>query len=150
MNKFAKLVMFSSAIVGAQFASTAAMAQTAPTGTYSGNVTVEKGIQLGCVLTLDVDNPTSGKVGVSLTAGNPFCAALSFSGAPYNYTYTAGGGGAGIGTFTVHGVYVNTITAGDCSGDITATWNGSSFTVNTFLPTATTGTPDCTIVGTAS
>lgn len=150
MNKFAKLVMFSSALVGAQFASTAAMAQTAPTGVYSGNVDVEKGIQLTCVLTLDVNSTTPGKVGVSLTAGNPFCGALSFTGAPYNYTYTAGGGGTGIGTFTVHGVYVNTITAGDCSGDITATWDGTEFLVDTFLPTATTGTPDCTIVGSAS
>lgn len=149
MKKFAKLVMFSSAIIGAQFASTAAVAQTAPTGVYSGNADVQKGILLNCVVGLDVNSTTAGKVHVSLTAGNPFCAALSFVGNPYNYTYTPATG-PGTGTFTVHNVYVKTITAGDCTGDISATWDGTQFVIDTFLPTATPGTPDCTIVGTAS
>lgn len=143
MNKIAKLALFSSALVGAQLASTAAMAQTAPaTGSYSGTVIVKKGLTLSCTLTLNV-NATASTVGVSLTPGDANCAALGFVGNPYSYTYSSG-------VFTIYDVYVDTITIGDCAGDISADWDGSTFLIDTLLPTATTGTPDCTIEGTAS
>lgn len=144
MNKFSKLIMFSSALIGAQIVSTAAMAQTAPaTGTYSGLVIVKKGLTLECTLTLGVDASAS-TVTVGLAPPtDPRCAALGFVGNPYSYTYSAG-------VFTISGVYVDTITLGDCSGTIAADWDGTQFLIDTFLPTATVGTPDCTIEGTAS
>lgn len=143
MNRLAKIAMLSSVFIGAQIASTAAMAQTAPaTGTYSGTVVVMKGLTLTCTLTLNV-NATNSTVGVSLTPGDANCAALGFVGNPYSYTYSAG-------VFTINDVYVDTITIGDCAGDISADWDGTTFFIDTFLPTATPGTPDCTIVGTAS
>lgn len=143
MNKLVKMAILSSAFVGAQLASTAAMAQTAPaTGTYSGTVVVQKGLTLTCTLGLNI-NASAGTVAVSLTPGDANCAALSFVGNPYSYTYSAG-------VFTINDVYVDTITIGDCAGDISADWDGSTFLIDTILPTATPGTADCSIVGTAS
>ncbi|NWM19999.1 hypothetical protein, partial [Escherichia coli] len=97
---------------------------------------------------LIVDATTS-KVTVSLTPPSPptpsACSLLSFVGNPYTYTFNAS-----TGEFKVLGVYVNTITAGNCAGDITATWDdvAHEFLIDSFLPAATAG-PDCTVVGIA-
>lgn len=151
MKAIAKFVAIALATFGAQMISTSAMAQVTPppSKTYKGIVDVEKGLAFKCLLSMTVDAGTS-TVTVSLTPPAPptpsACSLLSFVGNPYSYTFNPANG-----DFKVVGVFVNTITAGDCSGDITATWDAvaQEFVIDTFLPAATAG-PDCTVVGIAS
>ena len=151
MKGIVKFFALALATFGAQMISTSAMAQVTapPSGSYSGIVDVKKGLAFKCNLGLTV-NATSSTVAVSLTPGNPACASLSFVGNPYSYTFDPA-----TGDFTVVGVYVNTITAGTCTGNITATWDDTTneFLISTTLPGGLvngTPTPDCFIEGTAS
>jgi len=144
VKNLSKFIMLSSAFVGAQIITAPAMAQIAePSGTYHGNVDVQKGLAFSCVIGLNV-NSTSDTVSVSLNSGSPFCAFLSFSGNPYSYSFNST-----TGQFIVHNVYVNTITSGDCAGDISATWNGTQFTIDATLPPVNDD-QECSIEGTAT
>ena len=49
---------------------------------------------------------------------------------------------------TIHGVDVSTISAGDCAGDITGEWDGTTLWIDTTLPAKTAGN-DCIVIGTA-
>jgi hypothetical protein len=138
MNNLAKLVIFSSAVVGAQFASTAAMAQTAPDGVLTGSVVAVKGIELNCDLVLTLD-AAANQGSIAMNPGDPNCAALVFNNMPYTTTYSGG-------VLTFHNVDVTTITLGDCAGDISGNWDGSLLTISSFLPAKTAG-PDCTVDG---
>jgi hypothetical protein len=144
MRNLAKIVMFSSALIGAQLVSAPAMAQkTAPDGTYRGLVNVHKGISLTCTLELKVNAPTAGKATVSYF-GPPnslACSTVTFDSQPYDYTFDPLSG-----DLTLSGVHVNTITIGDCAGSITATWVDDTILVDSALPAATAGNP-CTIEG---
>lgn len=141
MKKFSKLIMFSSALVGAQFVSTAAMAQAAPDGVLTGQVVATKGITLECdiVLTLDA---SANEGSIALNPGDDNCSLLEFNNQPYTTTYSGG-------VLTFQNVNVTTITAGDCAGNISGSWSGTTLTINSFLPPATGG-PPCTVVGSAS
>ncbi len=121
-----------------------------PSATYSGLVDVQKGTGLPVPRGTDRGRHHEQRSTVSLTPPSPptpsACSLLSFVGNPYTYTFNAS-----TGEFKVLGVYVNTITAGNCAGDITATWDdvAHEFLIDSFLPAATAG-PDCTVVGIAS
>lgn len=137
MNSLAKIAMVASALFIPQVAHA-----TPPSGTLTGTVVVQKGIQLVCNLTLNI---SGGSATIALTPGDPNCAALNFNNQPYATSYT--GGATGI--FTVHNVDVTTITLGDCYGNISGNWDGTTLTINTTLPPKTGG-PACTVVGSAS
>lgn len=142
MNRLVKFAMFSSAIVAAQIASTtAAYAQSEPDGVLIGAVVATKGIVLNCDLVLTLD-AAANTADIDLNPGDPNCAALVFNNEPYATTYANG-------VLTVLDVDVTTITLGDCAGDISASWDGSTLTIDTTLPAKTAG-PPCTIVGSAS
>ncbi|GAA0464794.1 hypothetical protein GCM10009096_01620 [Parasphingorhabdus litoris] len=141
MNRFSKLVMCSSVLVGAQFATTAAMAQAAPDGVLTGFVTATKGITLNCTLTLTLD-AAANTGSIAMDPGDLNCAALNFNNMPYTTTYSGG-------VLTFLNVDVTTITIGDCAGDISGDWDGTTLTIDSFLPPATGG-PPCTVQGFAS
>lgn len=145
MNKFSKLIMFSSVLVGAQFVSTAAIAQTAPDGVLTGSVIATKGITLNCDLTLTL-NAAANEGSIAMTPGDANCAALNFNNMPYATSYVPGGT---TGVLTFHNVNVTTITLGDCAGDISGTWDGSTLVIDDILPADTAG-PDCVVDGFAS
>ena len=143
MKKLTKLAMLSSALISAQVMAVPAMAQKAePSGTHSGLVDVNKGIALKCTLELEVDPVTDT---ATVTYFGPpaalACSSSTFDNQPYSYTFDPVSG-----DFTLTGVFVNTITAGDCSGSITANWTDDAILVDSFLPADSAGA-DCTISG---
>lgn len=147
MNMFSKLVMCSSVLIGAQFASTAAMAQS----TISGGVTVQKGFGplLFCTATAGLNGATPATstevTSLSLVGSGGFCGTVQFPSVPH--TITQGGG-----NFTVNDVFADTtITPGDCFGDLVGTISGGVITFNNaVIPEDVPGTGDCTISGSLS
>lgn len=117
------------------------MAQTAPDGVLTGTVVAEKGIILTCDLVLTLD-AAANQGSIAMNPGDANCAALNFNNMPYTTTYSGG-------VLTFQNVDVTTITLGDCAGDISGTWDGSTLTIDSFLPAKTAG-PDCTVIGFAS
>lgn len=143
MRTIATIAILSSALFSSQVA---AHHVAAPSGLKTGFAAVSKGINLTCVLKVDF---LSGiQAHVSLSPGDTNCAALLFNGSntgnTYNYTYDPT-----THQVTVHDLGVTTISIGDCAGDITGTWNGTTLTVNSTLPAKTSGAP-CVVIGTAS
>jgi hypothetical protein len=141
MNRFNKLVLISSAVVGTTFFGSAAMAQTAPNGTFTGVVVATKGITLTCDLTVTVNSSTNTGT-IAMTPGDALCSALQFNNMPYTTSYASG-------VLTFLNVDVSTISIGDCYGNISAAWDGSTLTISTVLPPKSAGRP-CTIDGFAS
>jgi hypothetical protein len=138
MNRLAKVALTLSALAGSACIGTAAMAQTAPNGTLTGVVVATKGITVTCDLTITANSSTNTGT-IALTPGDTNCAALQFNSQPYTTSYVGG-------VFTFHNVDVTTITIGDCYGDISGTWDGSTLTISSFLPAKTAG-PPCTVEG---
>lgn len=145
MKKIATFLAASLALVSAQ----AANATTySPTGTwvFEGTADVYKGIQLTCDVTVTVNaSATSATATMSLSGGFlNLCNTVSFDPAytPYNVVYDST-----AGTVTLEDVYVNTITSGDCFGDVTASWNDSTntLTVNDTIEEVDPNTGDCVI-----
>ncbi len=141
MNRLNKLALISSAVISTAFFGSSAMAQTAPNGTLTGVVVATKGITLTCDLTLTLD-AANNKGSIAMTAGDTNCAALQFNSMPYTTSYSGG-------VLTLHNVDVTTITLGDCYGNISGSWDGTTLTIDSFLPAKTAG-PACTVVGYAS
>ncbi|WP_332820346.1 hypothetical protein [Sphingopyxis sp.] len=147
MKKVIALMMGSVAMFTAQ----AANATTySPTGawSFSGTVDVNKGIALTCTLDLDATTTSSTATATPALSGGAFglCGTIGFTGAPYNVSYNSS-----TSTLTIEDVYVNTITSGDCAGDISGTWDevNNTITIDAVLP-AVSGGGDCTIAGTIS
>lgn len=119
-------------------------------GTYvfeGGGVLVQKGSGplLSCDLRVEIVNDgTTITATPSLTGFFGFCSTVVFNNAPYNVVVSGS-------SVTFQNVYADTtITPGDCSGDITATWDAGppeNLTVSTTLPEVTASTGDCTISG---
>lgn len=150
MKKFALLVASSIALFGAQAANATTYSPAPGTWTWSGNVTVQKGTGpvLTCKLTVTANvTATSATASASLGLGDIRCLTVSFTGAPYTVTHTPGS----PETVTLNNVYVNTtITPGNCTGNVTATFNDTTndaLVLNTSIPQDTSGGA-CSIVGT--
>lgn len=166
MKRTVAFLVGSVALLGSQTAMASAP-YIAPAATPSwvfegGNVNVSKGIDLTCNATVTISGPNN-----AADANPPFShtdvsnlsATITLSGgllnlcnsvnvAPIpagNITYTSNGSSGG--TFTLHDVFVTTITPGNCEGDIGAAWNESTQTlsVSGILP-AVSGS-DCTMDG---
>lgn len=146
-----RLISIAASAVALTFAGSASaqtFTTTPGTYTFSGNgVVVQKGSGpvLSCFLSIDVTNS-----GGTITAGNPiltgsggFCDTVVFQNTPWPVTVSGS-------TVSFSGVYADTtITPGDCSGTITATYSGPSetLTLNTILPEVGAGTGNCTVNG---
>ncbi|ROT96492.1 hypothetical protein EB810_00550 [Altererythrobacter sp. FM1] len=141
MKRLVKIAVLSSAFVGAQLIGTAAMAQSAPNGVLNGFVVATKGITLNCELVLTLDAGAN-EGSIAMNPGDANCAALNFNGMPYDTSYSSG-------VLTFHDVDVTTITLGDCAGDISGTWDGTTLLIDDILPAKTAGA-DCTVEGFAS
>lgn len=134
-STFAALAMMGSAVA----ASTVAYA-----GTYTGTATVHKGITLSCAVSVDLYS-TPGKAIVSIAPGDPLCGALTITSNPHNYTLVGG-------VLTVIGIRVETITLGNCFGDLSGTIvtnpDGSkTLTINDTIDPEIPGTGGCSVDG---
>lgn len=118
---------------------------------------VNKGIALTCDVTVDLSGPDNAsdttppfshtdvdQLSADITLSGGFlglCASVSVDPVPAgNISYSGT-------TFTLHDVFVQTITSGDCQGDLVGTWTGSGLSVSGSLPPATAGNA-CTMNGT--
>jgi hypothetical protein len=156
MNKFIISVAASLAAILPQAVSAQTFTTTPGTYTFAGNgVSVQKGSGplLSCFLSIDITNS-----GGTITADNPiltgsggFCDTVVFQNTPWPVTVSGS-------TVTFSGVYVDTtITPGDCSGLLNATYSlvgtteqlsvDTGFTSTSTLPAVTAGTGDCKIDG---
>ena len=158
MKKLASFIVGALALTSAQAVS--AVTYT-PAGAWEmqGPVTVKKGLTLNCTLNIKGNVPEAAPDAhgtashghvlnvTSVTLSGGLCGTVTFSGLPYSTSYTPLT--ATTGTLTLHNVYVNTITSGNCAGDISGTWDNTAktLTVNATLPAATAGTADCTVNG---
>lgn len=160
MKKAILTLMSSVALLGAQTAAaTEAYIAPAAPWSFSGTVNVNKGIALTCNVTVDLSGPDDASdtsppfshtdvanLSADITLSGGFlglCASVSVDPVPAGNISYAGG------TFTLHDVFVQTITSGDCQGDLVGTWNGGAQTlsVSGSLPPATGGNA-CTMSGT--
>lgn len=125
-------------MMGSALAGTAAQAQT-----YTGTVDVFKGIALNCTASITL-NSTTGKATVAIGAPEATCAALNITSNPHDYTLVGG-------ALTIVGVRVETITLGNCFGDldgvVTNPGATGSIAVDDELPPET-GTLPCFVSGT--
>lgn len=136
MKKVATFLISSIALFGSHIAN----AETyTPTGTwvFEGSVDVYKGINLTCDAVVTVNNPvgTSGSATATVALSGGFlglCSTIGFPGPPtspsakpYPVTYAPAVGSA-LPKVTLNGVYVDTITAGDCYGGLTADWDDAN------------------------
>ncbi|KGB52708.1 hypothetical protein FG91_03455 [Sphingopyxis sp. LC81] len=140
-SAFAALAMMGSAFAGA-VAPAQAQAQT-----YTGTVDVFKGIDLNCTasITLTPATATTGTATVAIGAPEPTCAALNITSNPHSYSLVGG-------ALTIAGMRVETVTLGNCFGDLhgTVTTNpdgSGSIAVDDVLPPET-GTLPCYVSGT--
>ncbi|WP_423606399.1 hypothetical protein [Sphingomonas sp. MS122] len=124
---------------------------------FTGTVDVNKGIALTCTAEVEITGTNdsadtspafnhSDVAGLSATitlSGGLFglCSSVNIDPIPAGKISYSGG------TFTLHDVFVTTITPGNCEGDIVATWNESleRLSVSGTLP-AVSGS-DCTLDG---
>jgi hypothetical protein len=124
MKKLISVAIASIALVSAPSVSAQAFSTTPGTYTFdSTNVDVQKGggLQLTCNLSIDVTRDALGNV----TAGNPvmtggffnLCTTVVFQNTPWTVT------NVGPNVWRLSGIYVDTtVTAGDCSGYLDATF----------------------------
>lgn len=144
MNKFAKVAMLASALFIPQVANAT---HAPPSGLKTGtNVYVEKGINFLCNASINI---SGGSATVALTPGDPLCSVLQFNNMPYTMTMSASHLPNGRHLVTFHGVDVTTISAGDCAGNLTAEWDGTTLWVDAILPKKTAGN-DCLVIGAVS
>ena len=142
MKNFAKYAVLSCALIVSQAAHAHHPLPLSPVS-LTGLVDVSKGIDLQCVLTVTFTMDSIGQywATIDLSAGDALCDDLVFNGGPYRVNYNETNH-----TVTFENVDVTTISAGDCAGNISATWDGTELSVDSFLPAKTAGYP-CTIVG---
>ena len=124
--------------------------------TFVGKLNMFKGIRLNCTVTVvktpSHTTPGTGTVTVNISAPDALCPALVVTSNPSTYDQSGS-------DLTINDVYVQTITAGDCEGDITGTKHyigpgvdpalpggGWVIDVDSFLPGGL-GSPDCTVEG---
>ena len=105
MKRLAKIAM-AAAVAMMPFAANA----TPVDGTYSGAVTVHKGLTLNCTLTADVTNGGTQVGNLALTG--PLCSLVNFNNQPYNVVHVDGD------QYEIQDVDVTTITPGNCFGNI--------------------------------
>ncbi|WP_125458939.1 hypothetical protein [Sphingomonas koreensis] len=159
MKKILSAAVASIALISAPSVSAQTFATTAGTYTFSGSgVSVQKGSGplLSCTLSIDITNDGAGNItadNASLTGSFGFCNTVVFQSSPWTVTNPS------PGVWSVNGIYVDTtITNGDCSGYLDATFSLSGtteqlsvdtgFTTTSTLPEVTAGTGDCKIDGT--
>ncbi|MGV2495149.1 hypothetical protein [Pelagerythrobacter aerophilus] len=167
MKRAIALVVSSVALVGSQ----AAMANhpyVVPPATtpwvFQGEVHVEKGIELDCNATVTISGPNDAadtspafnhsdvenlSATITLTGGTlGLCSSVNVASIPAgDISYVSTGNSSGV--FTLHDVFVTTITPGNCEGDITAVWTEAgvdTLAVSGVLP-AVSGS-DCQMEGT--
>lgn len=147
IKKLATLAIGSMALFTAQAAGATTYSPANSTWVFSGAVDVYKGISLTCNLTLtvNVDAAGTGATATPALSGGTLglCSTITFSNTPYTVSYSGG-------VLTLHNVYADTITSGDCAGNISASWDDSTNTidiVNAVLPEVDAGTGDCIING---
>lgn len=152
MKRLISVAASAIALTFAGSASAQTFTTTPGTYTFSGaGVFVQKGSGplLQCFLSIDITNS-----GGTVTAGNPiltgsggFCDTVVFQNTPWPVTVS----GSDV---SFSGVFADTtITPGDCSGTITATFSSGppeTLTLATTLPEVGAGTGDCTINGAIS
>lgn len=135
-SAFAALAMMGSALAGA-----VAPAQAQ----YTGTVDVFKGIALNCTASITL-NSTTGKATVAIGAPEATCAALNITSNPHDYTLVGG-------ALTIVGMRVETVTLGNCFGDLHGTVTNpggtGSIAVDDVLPPET-GTLPCYVSGTVN
>lgn len=137
-SAFAAMAMMSSAF--------AAGVTPAQAGTYTGTVDVFKGIALNCTASVDLYDPAyPGKAVVNIGPPEPNCAALDITSNPHDYTLVGG-------VLTIEDLRVETITLGNCFGDLEGTVtdnpDGSkNLAVDAEIPPET-GTLPCFVSGT--
>lgn len=152
-STFAALAMIGSSFAGATAAS-------AHSYTFQGPVTVFKGLELECTATV-VKTPDHDSAGNHLNTGtvtvsiapptDPRCAALTITSNPMNYVQGPAGAG-GWKDMTIYGFRAETITLGNCAGDVVVKKREVSpgvweMDVTTVIPEETGG-GDCYIYGT--
>lgn len=118
-SMLAALAMVGSGLAGATAAS-------AHSYTFSGPVSVFKGISLNCTLTV-VKTPDHDSAGNHLNTGtvtvsiapppDALCAALNITSNPMNYVQGPAGAG-GWKDMTIYGFRAETVTLGNCYGDV--------------------------------
>lgn len=163
MRRTVAFLVSSVALVGAQ-AAVASEPYIAPAATpawvFEGEVDVFKGIALTCDTTVTISGPNDAadtnppfshtdvaNLSATIDLNGGLCPLVNVAPIPAGkITYTSSG--ASGGTFTLHDVFVTTITPGNCEGDITAVWDeaAQTLTVSGVLP-AVSGS-DCTMDGT--
>ncbi|RXZ64296.1 hypothetical protein [Pelagerythrobacter rhizovicinus] len=133
-----------------------------PAWVFEGEVDVSKGINLTCNATVTISGPNDAadtnppfshtdvsnlSATIALSGGTlGLCGSVNVAPIPAgDISYTSSGSSGG--TFTLHNVFVTTITPGNCQGNITAVWNEAAQTlsVSGILP-AVSGS-DCTMDG---
>ena len=135
---------FTSAIAAlAMMGSAVAASSAAYAGVYEGIVSVSKGLSFDCKVSVDL-YATPGKAILTIEPGDPLCAALDITSNPHDYTETGG-------VLTIHDIRAETITLGNCFGDLSGTVvtnpDGSkTLTINDAIPPET-GTLPCSVVG---
>lgn len=166
MKRTVAFLVGSVALLGSQTAMASApyIAPAAtPSWIFNGDVDVYKGIPLTCQTTVTISGPNNASdtnPPFSHTDVSNLSATITLAGGTLNLcnvvevapipagSITYASNGASGGTFTLHDVFVTTITPGNCEGDIAAVWNESAqtLTVSGTLP-AVSGS-DCTMNGT--
>jgi len=139
------------AIISAISASALMFSTSALANPIFGTVTVQKGSGpvLNCNLKLTFDNPTSGQVLIELTEGDFGCETVVFNPNLEDPTYPTHDYTGPGNDFTVSNIYADTtITPGDCAGSLTATWNGTDWSIAGVLNEVVTSTGNCSVIGT--
>lgn len=135
--------------------------------TFSGPVTATVGsTTLNCTITVTMNVPSAGADGhttfspslasdpshghsatvtaFSLSGGFlNLCAAASLTGLPYTVSYSGP-------TVTINNVVATTFLGGNCRGNFTGTWNGTTLTIPTQTLNAAGSTMSCTFSGSAT
>lgn len=162
MKRAIALVVSSVALLGAQTAMASAPyvePAATPAWVFEGEVDVYKGIALTCNATVTISGPNNAadttppfshtdvaNLSATIDLAGGLCPLVNVAPIPAGDISYASTGSSG-GTFTLHDVFVTTITPGNCQGDITAVWDevGQSLSVSGILP-AVSGS-DCTMDG---
>ena len=161
MKKAFAFLASSVALLGAQTAA-ASEAYIVPDAVspwvFEGTVNVSKGISLTCDAVVEITG-TNDAADTSPSFNHSDVSGLSA-------TITLSGGAFGLcssvvvapigagdisysgGTFTLHDVFVTTITPGNCQGDITAAWNEGAQTLSVSGTLPAVSGSDCTMSGT--
>ena len=137
----------SSALAALAMLSTSIMASSvAYAGTYTGVVTLIKGLTLTCTVTVDLYDPLHpGKAVIDISPPvSPECDDLFITSNPHKYDIVGG-------VLTIYDIRVETLSIGNCFGDLSGTVtdnvDGSkTLTVNSMIP-AEFGPLDCYVIG---